>query len=101
MRPFRNLKMASVIQAELGKLLTRYLDVDGAIVTITRVEIPEDLLQAKVFLSIIPKVKVPEAFREVEVLRGEFQHRLIKKMNVRPMPHIKFFMEPEDEAPTQ
>lgn len=93
MRPFRNLKMASVIEAELGTLLSREFDFGGALVTITSVEVGEDLLQAKVKLGIIPYEQGPVVFEMIQERRGELQHKLIKKLRFKPIPHITFAID--------
>lgn len=93
MRPYRNLKIAALIEEELAKLLLRECDFDGALVTITGVIVGEDLLQARVKLAIIPYEKGPEVFFELDKRRGELQHKMLKKMNIRPMPHIEFEIE--------
>lgn len=90
MRPFRNLKIASVIEHELSLMLARDHRVDGALVTITGVEVSEDLVQAKVRLSIVPYAKGPEAFLEIDGNKRTLERQLLKKMNIRPMPHLKF-----------
>lgn len=98
MRPFRNLKIASVIEHELGLILARDFVVPGAFVTITSVEVTTDLLQATVKLAIIPYVKGPDVYAAIEKRRGTFQHQLLKKMNIRPMPHIKFALEEPEKV---
>jgi|WetSurMetagenome_2_1015567.scaffolds.fasta_scaffold1615044_1 ribosome-binding factor A len=98
MRPFRNLKIGSVIEHELGLLLAKDFAVPGALVTVTSVDVTTDLLQATVKLAIIPYVKGPEVYAAIEKRRGEFQHLLLKKMNIRPMPHIKFALEEPEPA---
>ena len=95
MRPYRNLKMGSVIEQELGKLMERDFKIEGALVTITGVDVGEDLLQATVKLGIIPYEKGPEVFDALKKERGRFQHLLLKKMNVRPMPQIRFVVDDE------
>lgn len=90
MRPYRNLKIASVIQEELGKLLLREFDFGDVLVTITEVAIGEDLQEAKVKLSILPFEKEPETFILINKRRGELQHKLLKKINIKPMPSIRF-----------
>lgn len=93
MRPFRNLKIASVIEHELSQMIARDYHVDGALVTITGVEVSEDLMQAKVRLSIIPYAKGPEAFFLIDGNKREIESRLLRKMNIRPMPRLKFRIE--------
>lgn len=90
MRPYRNLKLASLIQEELSKLLLKEVDIVGALVTITGVEVANDLSEAKVKLSILPVEKGPEVFMMIEEQRRELQHKLLKKLNVKPMPRLRF-----------
>jgi len=90
MRPYRNLKIASLIQAELNKLLLEEFDFGDVLVTIIGVEIGEDLMEAKIKLSILPFEKEPETFILINKRRGELQHKLLKKINIKPMPSIRF-----------
>jgi ribosome-binding factor A len=96
MRPFRDLKIASVIQEQLAKILARDFFVEGALVTVMNVVLDDDLLHARVKIGIIPYEKGPEVFEALEKNRREFQHKLLKKMNIKPMPQIKFELEEQD-----
>lgn len=93
MRPYRDLKIGNLIQEELSRLILRNFDFDSTLVTVTRVEITPDLLQAKVSLGIIPFEKGPMVFQALEARRRELQHLLLKKINIKPMPHLKFLIE--------
>lgn len=97
MRPYRNLKIASVLEHELGTLLTRDFYVEGAIVTVIGVNVSEDLLHADAKLSIIPYDKELVAYREIISRRGEIEHLLYKKMNIRPFPHLEFSIDSPEE----
>lgn len=97
MRPYRNLKLASVIAEELGKIFVRDFDFDGALVTVTGVDVGEDLLYANVRLGIIPYERGFEIFPMIERERQNLEWTLIKKFNVRPMPHLRFSIDPETQ----
>lgn len=97
MRPFRNLKVGSVLEHELGMLLARDFHVDGALVTVVEVAVTEDLLHATAKVSIIPYEKGIEVYHELEVRRSEIEHSLYKKMNIRPFPHLDFVVESLEE----
>lgn len=90
MRPYRNLKIANLIQEELSKLLLKEFDFGNALVTITEVTIGEDLKEAKVKLSILPFEKEPEMFILINDRRRELQHKILRKINIKPMPNIRF-----------
>ncbi len=93
MRPFRNLKAASVIQEELNKIFQEDFNFGEALVTITSVEVSEDMSLAKVKFSVIPFEKEIEVYKIIEGRRREIQRRLLKKMNIKPMPRVEFFID--------
>lgn len=97
MRFYRNLKMAGLIEEELGKLIEREIYVEGALVTITDVFVMPDLLQAKVKLGIIPKAKELEGFLAVESKLPVLRHKLLRKMNVKPMPKLSVEIDKRKE----
>ncbi len=97
MRPYRNLKIASVLEHELAKLLARDFHVEGALVTLAGVIVTDDLLRAEVKLSIIPYEKEAEAYKSIQERRGEIEHMLYRKMNIKPFPHIKFVIDSPKE----
>ena len=90
MRPFRNLKMASVIQEELSALLAREFNFNGALVTILSVTVDEKFEEARIRIGVLPFEKELEAYTMVENRRRELEHALLKKLNVKPFPHLKF-----------
>lgn len=95
MRPYRNVKIASLIEEELSKILAHDFFVEGALVTVTGVEVSKDLLHAKVGLGIIPKAKEAEAFLALRKLLPKLQHQLLKKLNIKPMPHLRLDIDRE------
>jgi len=97
-RPFRNLKIADVLEKELGMILAREFFVDGTLVTITNITVDEDLLHARVKLGIIPEEKAAEVMIGLEKERGKFQHQLVKKLRIKPVPHIAFEVDTETSA---
>ncbi len=82
--------MASVIQEELGKLFAREMNFNGAIVTILDIMVDEKLEEARVKLGIIPFEKELEIYTIVEGKRRDLEHKLLKTLNVKPLPHLKF-----------
>lgn len=93
MRPHRLEKLESLIQMELGKIIERDVEFDKTFVTITGVEISKDLLQAKIKLGVIPNEKTVEASVLLEEKKRWLQHKLLKKLNLKPMPQLKFEIE--------
>ena len=90
MKPYRNLKIASLIQHELGEMLPREFNFDGALVTIVDVEVGEKMEEAFVKLSILPLHRGPEMFTIIDSRKRELQGKLLRKMNIKPMPRLVF-----------
>lgn len=86
---YRPERVQNLIQVELGKLLLREVEFP-ALVTITGVEVNKKLDIARVKLSILPSSLDKESLAIAEKAQRELQHLLMKKINIRPMPKIKF-----------
>ena len=90
MREYRNLKIASVIQATLGQVLIRDFDFEGAVVTVVSVEVSPDLLQAKIGLGVLPKEKELEVVTALNGSHRKLEHLLLKQMKIRSAPNLVF-----------
>ena len=97
MRPFRNLKIESLIEQELSRILAREFHVDGSLVTISSVSVSKDLAKAEVKLSIIPYDKELEVYDEILNQSRHIEHVLLRKMNIRPMPKLEFLINSSEE----
>jgi ribosome-binding factor A len=87
---FRQARVGNLIQEELGKIIQREMEFPGALVTITSVEIDKKLDNAKVSMSVIPKNKSAKILEMLDRETPRLQHQLLKKINIKPMPRIKF-----------
>lgn len=87
---FRTERVSGLIQEELGKIIQRELEFPGSLVTITAVEIDKKLDHAKIKISVLPKEKSAEALTLLDKEAPRLQHVLLKKINIKPMPRIKF-----------
>lgn len=91
MRTFRNLRVANLIQEELGKIILREIEFGKSVlVTITGVEVSKDLSRATIKLGIFPSAGAKEAMDLIERYRPFLQRLLMKKINIKPMPKIVF-----------
>ena len=90
MRFFRSQRVESLIKEQLGQIIGRELEFNGALVTIMEVDIDKKMERAKVRVSVIPSAKEDVALHELERNAGSLQHLLLKKINIKPMPRIMF-----------
>jgi ribosome-binding factor A len=97
----RQERVQSLIQIELSKIIVREIEFpEGALATITGVEADKKLEWAKVLVSVIPSSAAAEAMRLLTKSAGELQYLLMKKINIKPMPRIRFELDrgPENAA---
>lgn len=93
MRTFRSQRVEDLIQEYLAELLIREFDFDGALVTIKTVAVDSDLKTASVKLSVIPFEKELATYIMVDSRKKELQRKLLRKLNIRPLPQLKFEIE--------
>ena len=85
-----------LIKEELSQIILREIELpSGILLTLTRVETSVDLRQAKVFISVIPENKREKVLEEVNRNIYDLQQKLNKRLNMRPVPKIRFIEEKE------
>jgi ribosome-binding factor A len=89
----RPLRVANLIQEELGKLMLREVNFGNALVTITGVVIEKKLETATVKISVIPETKEAGALKTLSGEAGRLQYLLLRKINIYPMPRIHFELD--------
>jgi ribosome-binding factor A len=100
MRTHRPLRVGNLIRDELGKLILRELEFPDAIVTITNVTVTDKLDWAHVMVSVIPSAKSKAVLQTLTRNVSRLHRALFKKLNIRPMPHLRFAPDhgPENAA---
>ncbi|OGY62865.1 MAG: ribosome-binding factor A [Candidatus Harrisonbacteria bacterium RIFCSPHIGHO2_01_FULL_44_13] len=98
MKYFRAQRVSSLIRDELNKLLLRYVEIPEALTTITDVAVSKDLDRAVVKFSVLPSEKAERVLKILNKARGNLQYRLLRKINIKPMPQIAFEI---DYGPTK
>ncbi len=103
---YRQERLASLIQEELSKIISREIDFANCLVTITNVEIDEKLSRAVIKFSVLspcsgcpmnaqcqeekPKNDFESVLNILEKNRRNLHHLLAQKIKVKPMPQIVF-----------
>ncbi len=97
---FRPLRVGKLIREELSELILREVEFPNAVATITEVAVDKKMDTARVYVSVIPSAKAPEVLKTLNAARNELQFQLLKKINIKPMPHILFEIDhgPENAA---
>lgn len=84
-------RVNQLIKRELSQILLKEIDFpEGALATITRIEVSVDLKQAKVYISVMPKEKTPGIIRVLESRIFSIQKDLDKRLTMKIVPKINF-----------
>lgn len=87
-------KVNAFIQKELGSILLKEVDLfPGILLTITRVDTSSNLIESKVYISILPEDKEKEVMDLLNRKIYFIQQFLNKKLKIRPVPKIIFKRE--------
>lgn len=92
----RQKKIAGVIQKDLAEVIAKVLrdaGQTGVIVSVTKVRVTPDLLQAKAYLSVFPVEHATALIAELNEIKHKIKHQiaLLTKNQMRRMPEIQFF----------
>ncbi len=87
-------RVNSLIQKELGKIILREVELPvGVLSTLTRVETSVNLIDAKVYIAVLPLDKTKRVLEILNKIVYELQKILNKRLRMRPIPKIRFIEE--------
>lgn len=85
----RKERFSSLIREELAKIIAKEIFFEGALITLTEVEVADDLKSADVYFSTIPSSKKEDALKLLNNSRNFLQGILMKKIK-QVLPLIRF-----------
>jgi len=90
----RTERVESLIRQAIGQVLLSNLSdprIDPARTTVTRVEVPEDLLTARVYVSILgSESEQRTALRALQHAAGHIQELMVRRVQLRHTPLLEF-----------
>ncbi len=90
----RILRVNQLLRREVSQLLLKEVDLpQGILATVTRVETTANLYEAKIYVSVIPEEETKRVLYVLGKKIYYLQQKLNKKLNMRPMPRIRFLAE--------
>lgn len=92
---YRQERLGHLIRKELSLIIARELEFDGALPTITDVDMSKTFKKATVRVAVWPSDRAEETVRALNRAEGELRHYLRKKLRTRTVPALAFF---EDEG---
>lgn len=87
-------RVNQLIRKELSQIILREVDFpEHVLVTITRVETSANLIQAKVYVSVMPVNQVGQVLENLNRQIYFLQQKLNSRLKMRPIPKIQFIEE--------
>jgi ribosome-binding factor A len=96
----RTSRLAAVLQKDLARILQQKYQAPGTFLTVTRVDISPDLMNAKVFISVFaPQYDEKQIFEKLEQQTSAIRQSLASKIRqqVRRIPELHFIMDESAE----
>lgn len=92
----RQKKIAGILQKDLAEVIQLELKAAGTqnlIISVTKVRVTPDLLQAKAHLSIFPSDKAEKIIEEIRNIKPKVKHEVAQrtKNQLRRMPELSFY----------
>jgi ribosome-binding factor A len=98
----RLLRVNELMKRELSALLTREMDFEPALVTVSSVDVTPDLKKAHVFVSVLgPVAKKTDILEKLEAHRVVLQADLAKTVVLKYTPHLVFHLDDSIERGTR
>jgi len=89
-------RINQLIKEEISQLILKEIDfAPDILVTITRVETTEDLLDTNVFVSVFPEDNASKARDFLNRKLSFLQREINKRLRMRPLPRLHFLAEKE------
>ena len=85
-----------LFKKELGSIILKEIEFPkDTLVTITRVQTSSNLIQAKIYISVIPESQISKVLQILNNQIFNLQQIINKRLKMRPIPKIKFIEEKE------
>lgn len=94
---YRSQRLAAVVREVVGDSIANRLSDPriSRLTSVTRVELSPDLLQVKVYVSVMgTDGEARTTLKGLESARGMVQTRLARQLDIRQCPELRFYLDP-------
>ena len=87
----RTVRVAEVLRKELAACMSKSLDLEGMLITISSVDLPPDMKQAFVYVSSLnPNLEMKDALKILNRNRREWQSSIGRRLGTKFTPQLNF-----------
>jgi len=83
-------KVNSLLEKEISNIILRDFYFENTVVTLTRVQATANLIEAKVYISVLPEEQLEKVVGVLNKGAYSVQQKINKMLNMRPIPKIIF-----------
>jgi ribosome-binding factor A len=83
-------KVNSLLEQEIGKVISRDFNFGSNLVTLTHVDTTANLIEARAYVSVFPDDKTDAIIKLLNKGVYDIQQKINRKLNMRPIPKIIF-----------
>ncbi len=87
-------RVGKLLREELSMIIAREFYFEHALATVTEIEVDKKLRTANAKISVLPEQQGKNVLVVLNRSRNQIQRTLFKKINIRPMPQIRFEYNP-------
>jgi ribosome-binding factor A len=97
----RLLRVNELVKRELSALITREIDFEPALVTVSSVDVTPDLKNAHVFVSVLGSKSKSDVLEKLQAHRTILQADMAKSVVLKYTPHLVFHLDDSIERGTR
>ena len=97
----RMLRVNEVVKRELSGIVAREMNFEGALVSISHVEVAPDLKNAHVFVSVLGTESGESVISKLTANRATLQAELARHVTMKYTPHLIFHLDNSIERGTR
>ncbi|MDP3784595.1 MAG: 30S ribosome-binding factor RbfA [bacterium] len=97
MIPRRQERLSSLYQQIVASFLEREIKVAGGILSVTRVELGDNLKVLKIYFSVWPDERERDVLKSVESLKKELRAHLAQRVATKFAPELKFELDSSEK----
>lgn len=87
----RTMRVGEIIRQHLHELISRSLDFEGQVLTLTDVDVSPDLKNAYIFISVLdPKHDRVQVMKLLNKNRLDWQKEITKRLPIKNIPRLNF-----------
>jgi len=93
----RKERVTELIRKEVAGIISREIEISGAIITFTRIEVSVDIQSANIYFLTIPDDRAEEVHKKLKKNIFSIQQALNKRLRMRPVPRIRFLIDKQEQ----